>query len=413
MSKLHHERRRDDQAWIFDWIVQETGQVQNWDRPESRGLPRAVRNYAMIPKHVGREGLHREAVARAAEKAGHRETAMAAYQQAIMSYHTAQHSIYVDDSPDKIRWYGKLAECFERYMALSKAPIERIEVPWEGNDIQVVFAGASAEKAPCLIAIPGMDDVKERQVFSLAGVCRARGIHLLAMDGPGQGASNLRKIRITADNYERAVSAVFDYVASRPEVDADNILLMGLGTGSLWTIRAAAHDGRFRAVSAGPSTVFGDVTAAFEQVSPRYKRVYMYMAGIHDEDRFDEEVADKLTTAGTGKDITCPTLLVQGEFDPMSPLEDGMALFEEIAGPKEFWILEDGVHGGTISHSNLGNLKGAPFMIDWLLDAALRDAVPPGHARVRWIPPDSGCGPYDCGAEVDLGTAELQQSATR
>jgi pimeloyl-ACP methyl ester carboxylesterase len=298
-------------------------------------------------------------------------------------------------------------------MALSKAPVERVEVEWEGNDIQVVFAPAStSQKAPCLIAIPGMDDVKERQVFGLAGLCRARGIHLLAMDGPGQGVSNLRKIRITADNYERAVSSVFDYAASRPEVDPDNIILMGLGTGSLWTIRAAAYDGRFRAVSAGPSTVFGDVIAAFEQVSPRYKRVYMYMAGIHDEARFDEEVASKLTTRGTGKDIKCPTLLVQGEFDPMSPLDDGLELFEEIAGPKEFWILEDGVHGGTISHSGLGNLKGAPFMIDWLLDAALRDGAPRGHSRVKWIPPESGCGPYDCDAEADNGSAALRRSAT-
>jgi pimeloyl-ACP methyl ester carboxylesterase len=319
---------------------------------------------------------------------------MAAYQQAISSYHTAQHSIYVDDSEDKIRWYGRLAECFERYMALSKAPLERVEVPWEGNEIQIVFSPLSSSgKAPCLVAIPGMDDVKERQVFSLAGLCRARGMHLIAMDGPGQGASNLRKTRITADNYERAVSAVVDYAISRPEVDPDNIFLYGLGTGSLWTIRAAAHDNRFRAVAAGPSTVFGDVTAAFEQVSPRYKRVYMYMAGIHDEDRFDRELASQLTTYGVGDRITSPTLLVQGEFDPMSPLEDGISLYEEIAGPKELWILEDGVHGGTISHSGLGNVKGAPFMIDWLKDA---ETLAPDHARIKWIPPDSGCGPYDC-----------------
>lgn len=400
MSKLNHERRRDEQAWIFNWIVQQTGSVQNWDRPESRGLPTSVRNYAMIPKHVGRQGLHREAVARAAERAGHTSTAIAAYQQAIRSYHTAQHSIYVDDSEDKIRWYGRLAECFERIMVLSKSPLERIEVPWEGDEIQVIFAPLpSREKAPCLVIIPGMDDVKERQIFTFAGLCRERGVHVLAMDGPGQGASNLRKIRITADNYERAVSGVFDYLSERPEVDPDRIMLYGLGTGSMWTIRAAAHDSRFAAVAAGPSTVFGDVTAAFEQVSPRYKRVYMYMAGIHDEKEFDEKIASKLTTFGVGERITTPTLLVQGEFDPMSPLEDGMKLFEELAGPKEFWILEDGVHGGTISHSGLGNVKGAPFMVDWLVDAAVNGAVKKGHRRIKWIPPESGCGPYDCPEE--------------
>ena len=35
-----------------------------------------------------------------------------------------------------------------------------------------------------------------------------RGMHLLAMDGPGQGMSNLRGTKLTADNYERAVIAV-------------------------------------------------------------------------------------------------------------------------------------------------------------------------------------------------------------
>ena len=394
MSKLRHERRRDDQSWIFDWVVQQTGQVQNWDRPESRGLPRAVRNYAMIPKHVGREGLHREAVARAAEAAGHKATAIAAYQQAIGSYHTAQHSIYEDDNADKIRWYGRLAECFEQVMKLSKNPIERVEVPWEGNELQVIFAPASKEKAPCVVLIPGMDDVKERQFFPFAGLCRERGLHLLAMDGPGQGVSNLRKIRITADNFERAVIAVIDYAASRAEVDADNILLTGLGTGSMWAARAVALTDRLCAAAIGPSTVFGDLTATFEQVSPRYKRVYMYMAGIHDEDQFDTEIAAATTTRGIGADITCPILLVQGEFDPMSPLEDGLELFEEIAGPKEFWVIEDGVHAGTLNLTNMGNLRATPFMLDWLTDVAAGRTGKNGHRRLKWIAPEDGTGPY-------------------
>jgi pimeloyl-ACP methyl ester carboxylesterase len=394
MSKLRHERRRDDQSWIFDWVVQQTGQVQNWDRPESRGLPRAVRNYAMIPKHVGREGLHREAVARAAEAAGHNATAIAAYQQAIGSYHTAQHSIYEDDNPEKIRWYGRLAECFEQVMKLSKNPIERVEVPWEGNDLQVIFAPASKEKAPCVVLIPGMDDVKERQFFPFASLCRERGLHLLAMDGPGQGVSNLRKIRITADNFERAVIAVIDYAASRPEVDADKILLTGLGTGSMWAARAVALTDRLCAAAIGPSTVFGDLTATFEQVSPRYKRVYMYMAGIHDEDQFDAEIATPTTTRGIGADITCPILLVQGEFDPMSPLEDGLELFEEIAGPKEFWVIEDGVHAGTLNLTNMGNIRATPFMIDWLTDVAAGRTGKKGHRRLKWIAPEDGTGPY-------------------
>jgi hypothetical protein len=86
--------------------------------------------------------------------------------------------------------------------------------------------------------------------------------------------------------------------------------------------------------------------------------------------------------------------LVQGEFDPMSPLEDGLELFEEIAGPKEFWVIEDGVHAGTINLSNMGNLRATPFMLDWLTDVAAGRTGKAGHRRVKWIAPEDGTGPY-------------------
>lgn len=108
MSKLNHERRRDEQAWIFDWVVKETGRVQNFEY-DKRELPSTVRSYAMIPKHVGRQGVHREAVARAPEAAGHTTTANAVYAQAVNRYHTAQHCIHMDDSEEKLHWYGRMA----------------------------------------------------------------------------------------------------------------------------------------------------------------------------------------------------------------------------------------------------------------------------------------------------------------
>ena len=48
-----------------------------------------------------------------------------------------------------------------------------------------------------------------------------RGMHVISMDGPGQGNSNIQKIRAVADNYERAGAAVIDYLEKREEVDSD------------------------------------------------------------------------------------------------------------------------------------------------------------------------------------------------
>ena len=42
---------------------------------------------------------------------------------------------------------------------------------------------------------------------------------MIAMDGPGQGNSNMQKIRAVGDNYERAGAAVISYLLKRPEGD--------------------------------------------------------------------------------------------------------------------------------------------------------------------------------------------------
>mgnify|MGYP003352428067 FL=1 len=48
-------------------------------------------------------------------------------------------------------------------------------------------------------------------------------MHAFSFDGPGQGESNLRGIRLTADNYEEAAAAAIDYLMKRKEVDAQKI----------------------------------------------------------------------------------------------------------------------------------------------------------------------------------------------
>ena len=77
-----------------------------------------------------------------------------------------------------------------------------------------------------MLFIPGMDMTEEFFPNPLANPFQRRGMHVLAIDGRGQGISNLRKIRVTDDNYERAASAASDYLVSRPEVDPDRIVLV-------------------------------------------------------------------------------------------------------------------------------------------------------------------------------------------
>jgi dipeptidyl aminopeptidase/acylaminoacyl peptidase len=387
---LQPRRRRDGQQWILDLAVKHTGRVQNFANDE-RDVPPEVKSYRMIPRAFYRRARHEEAIALAALAAGHRETALRLFWRAAQTYREAQHAIFEDGHPEKRYFHEKLLECFDQVIALAPYPIEKVEVPWEGRSISALLhLRADRRPAPAILLLPGMDMTKEAAPSPLDNVFAARGMHVLVVDGPGQGASNLRKIWITDDNYERAAKAAVDYLMDRPEIDRDRIGVCGVSFGSHWGPRLAAIDPRVRAL-ATTHAVYGPKTPIFEQASPRFKQMFMYMAGMTDEDAFDE-MAARMTTSDCGRRITCPTLMVTGEYDPLSHLEEAVAFFEELAGPKELWVFENEFHRVS-NKSGIAGLEIYPFLADWLRDA-LAGRFAANHRKIVLVPQKSGAGPY-------------------
>jgi dipeptidyl aminopeptidase/acylaminoacyl peptidase len=392
-SSIRTERRRDNQQWILDWMVKTTGRVQNFANDE-RQLPVEVKSYRMIPRTLFKVAHHYETIAAAAEAAGHRDTAAQLYWRASEVYREAQHSIFVDDHPEKIFLHGKHMACYDKVVALSGAPVETVEIPWEGVSIQARFHTLpDRRRAPTILFIPGMDMTKEAAPNPLANPFARRGMNVLAIDGPGQGISNLRKIRVDDSNYERAASACLDYLLTRAEVDPDRIGVCGISFGSHWGPRLAALDRRVKALATSHA-VYGNKRAIFEEASPRFKQMFMYMAGIHDEEAFDA-MAERMTTAGYGARITCPSLMVTGEYDPLCHLEDAVAFFEELAGPKEMWVFENEFHRVS-GREGIAGMDIYPFLADWLLDA-LNGKVPPREGVIRIVQQHEGAGPYAAG----------------
>jgi pimeloyl-ACP methyl ester carboxylesterase len=83
--------------------------------------------------------------------------------------------------------------------------------------------------------------------FSVVSRSRAAGIHVLAIDGPGQGeALRLQGIPSRYD-YEVPARAAYDYLAGRREVDAKRMAVMGFSLGGYYAPRAAAMEPRFAA----------------------------------------------------------------------------------------------------------------------------------------------------------------------
>jgi pimeloyl-ACP methyl ester carboxylesterase len=361
---IRTKRRRDNQQWLLDLAVKTTGRIQNFAY-DQRTLPKEVKSYRMVHRVLEKYGRHMETLAREAEKAGHRESACDMYWHACERYREAQHAIFEDDHPEKIYLHGKLLDCFEKVMSLSGTATERVEIPFEGNYVQaLLYLAPGGHKAPTVLFVPGMDATKESSPKTHPFT--ARGMHCLHIDGPGQGTSNIRKIRVGVDNYERAGQAAIDYLCSRPEVDSENIAVAGSSMGSYWGMRIAATDKRVKAVATSAACYSGK-RAIFEEASPRFKQVFMYMAGIDDEDEFDA-IAEQMTLDGLAGKIKCPSLMVVGEYDPLAHLEDVLEVYREVPAPKELWVVEDDFHQPR-GIENVGGIDSLAFQADWIRDA--------------------------------------------
>ena len=389
IRKLRTER--DSQQWMLDLALNLRGRVQNFEA-DSMEVPSRARNYRMVPKVWRKDAEHHEALAKRAQAKGMSATATAHYDHAIEAYRMGQHAIYYDDHPVKKTMYRKLDEMVDRRTQVADYPIERVEVPFDdGKSIScLLHLLPGRPRAPVVIYVPGMDQTKEVFPKAAHNVALSRGFHVLAMDGPGQGASNLRKIRAVGDNYERAGAAVVSYLQKRKEVNPRKIAIYGVSMGSYWTLRLASYDRRIAAVA---STVacFNPNNTIFTQSSPRFKQMFMYMAGYKDEDAFDEEVAKPMTVRGHLGDIQCPTLLATGEFDPLCPLEDAIEAFGELQTQKEMWVFEDQFHQ-LRSPPNIGGLTSGEYVLDWL-QLALGGKLKKNHKRMAYIR-NKGDGPW-------------------
>jgi len=385
---------RDGQQWMLDLALNMRGRVQNFERDETELPPgKRARNYRMFPKMWRQEAERHERLAKIAQARGADVTATFHYDHAVDSYRIAQHPIFYDDHPVKKQLYKKLCEMVDRRSEVASYPIERVEVPFDdGKTLSCLFhLLPDRRKAPCVIYVPGMDQTKEAFPFAHDNFALNRGFHMISMDGPGQGSSNMQKIRAVGDNYERAGAAVIDYLMKRREVDSKKIALYGFSMGSYWTLRLSSYDRRV-AAAVSATACFNPNNTIFTESSPRFKQMFMYMAGYDDEEKFDEEVAQGMTTRGYMGKIKCPTLLVTGEFDPLCPLEDAVEAFEGLKSPRELWVLENQYHPMR-KMANLGGMDCHEYVFDWLTEVLKGKGLRRNHSRIAYIR-ENGDGPW-------------------
>jgi dienelactone hydrolase len=381
LSAEPRTRRFTEQRWALDRTIQAVG--MDWDQARSAYLsapcgPEANLDFAAIRQRIQKladaapafeaTARRREAKARAAEEADQPVTARDNYFMAAVHWGAAQWPI--DAVTEQNLFYNaRKRDCFARYAKLADHRVEAVWIPFQGKALPAWLhlpPGYQAGRLPAVVSLPGMDSFKEMGVALYGDRWLSRGIAVLAIDGPGQYESPLLGIPVSMPAWIEAGRAIMDWLAARPEIDAQRVGIAGQSFGSLFATVAAANEPRFRACAVTATCLEPGCHTIFEEASPTFKMRFMFMAAIPDEAAFDE-FRKTLTWEGHAERLRIPYLCIVGEADELCPLAHTERMFKSMQAPRQLVIYQDSRHSvGGVPAANLGPSPGV-LAADWLV----------------------------------------------
>ena len=316
-----------------------------------------------------------EKVADQAATEGRNMTAGNYYLRAGMYYFTAERFIYPGDQ--KREMGRKSLQCQRAGLERRHPNIEYVEVPFGSTTLPALFMKAPGVtgRAPTVVVFDGMDNCKEMSVLFNGLEFAARGWHTLAIDGPGQGESlRLRELYARHD-YEVPGTAAYDYVAARPDVNAQKVVVMGYSFGGYYAARVAAFEKRY-AAGVAFGALHWDLAAWQREIKRRHEidpkntaqsafHFRWIMGHIGDGDAAIMK-AEKFSLAGVAEQITCPFLIVHGEDDKVVPVASAHKLYAAIGSKRKALRILTAEDGGTY-HAQADNRQvGVDYIADWI-----------------------------------------------
>jgi len=392
-----HVRRFEAQRWLLDNIIRANG--IDWDQPRSlylsgpcgneanadfAGIRERVKKMADIGPAFEAVARRREAKAKAAEEADRRVTARDNYFMAAVHWGAAQWP-YDQNDETNIAYNNKKRECYAKYAALADHHVEAVWVPFRDKAIPAWLhlpPGYKGGRIPAVIAIPGMDSFKEIQVALYGDRFLNRGMAVLAIDGPGQYEAPMIGVYFSVENWMAAGKPLVDWLSSRSEIDAERIGCSGTSFGTFFGTILTAHEPRIRAFAAMSVCHEPGCHTIFQEASPTFKKRFMYMSGITDEDEFDK-FRKTITWEGHADKIRAPYLVVAGECEELSPIEHSERLINAVKGPKQMVVYQESRHSvGNVPAANLGPFP--PILVaDWLAERLAGKPFASEHWFVR------------------------------
>ncbi len=345
---------------------------------------------------VGQRTLSR---ADASLASGHRESARTSYLRASTYFRTAEFYLHGNPADPRILSESRASQkAYAEAAKLTGPTWEPVEIPYEGTTLPGYFykVDDSGTPRPTLIFHGGLDSsLEELFYFGAAGATR-RGYNCLTFDGPGQGAPMREQKLPFRYDWEAVVSPAVDYVLSRPDVDGDNLALMGMSFGGYLAARAAAFEHRVRAAvffdglydfhESTRGLLPKEALAALDAGDPA-KCEEIIQIGMQKSTGMRWSVSQGLwsfgassiadfitktkpyTMAGVAEQIQCPCLVMEAEGDMFLPGQP-QKIYDALKAPKQLvkFTSEDGAE----NHCQSGALAYKDEVVFNWLDETLK-----------------------------------------
>jgi dienelactone hydrolase len=195
-----------------------------------------------------------------------------------------------------------------------------------------------------------------------------RGLSVLLMDGPGQGATLRRHGLTTRFDYEVPVGKCIDWLARRSDVDMSRIAMSGSSLGGYYAARAGAMEPRLAAAIS-----HGGVLSLYDRYKDRPENhgLANHMKWVFGADSL-KGVAEKTKSfdmRGVFENMKCPYLILHGGHDVLGvqAAREGYDYAKKAGVDVTFILVEADMTGAEhCQHDN--PTLGQELMIDWLAD---------------------------------------------
>jgi hypothetical protein len=195
-----------------------------------------------------------EALALGFEKEGEAAAAGRAFLRAWNYYRSAEFAVMPQGSEKQAELYRDSIRCLDKGFASAPYRAEKIAIPYGPTSLPGYFfkAGDSGGGPRATIILNGGGDGAGEEMFFIGGGPQGLeyGFNLLAFHGPGQrGALHQDPRLVFRPDWEEVLGPVLDYCLTRSDVDKERLGVYGVSLGGFLVPRAAAFDGRIKAVA--------------------------------------------------------------------------------------------------------------------------------------------------------------------